>query len=133
MDKEENLVTLVRKSWYHDFSSKVPDENVERFPLSSVSSVCFNPNTGIEIIRDDGSCTLFHAEKNTRRVMKKLQKEITTFLHPDRLEKLDTPSYLEFFCPDLFTDVYENESDTGTSITESEMSFDFDRSLKIIL
>lgn len=67
LDREENLATLVYRSWYHGFSMKVPEENVKRFPLNCISSVVVNPESGIDIFRNDGSCITIASEDKCNR------------------------------------------------------------------
>ncbi|KAK6632682.1 hypothetical protein RUM43_013452 [Polyplax serrata] len=96
MDREENLGTLINRKWYHVFSIRVPEENVQRFPLSSITSVVVTSDHTIDIKRRNGSSTQIMSEGNNYRLLKALRKEISVFLSLERLENLkdsDTTFY----------------------------------------
>ncbi|KAK6630890.1 hypothetical protein RUM44_003060 [Polyplax serrata] len=109
MDREENLGTLINRKWYHVFSIRVPEENVQRFPLSSITSVVVTSDHTIDIKRRNGSSTQIMSEGNNYslvkvldcddlnfRLLKALRKEISVFLSLERIENLkdsDTTFY----------------------------------------
>lgn len=68
MDREENLGTMINRNWYHVFSIRVPEENVQRFPLSAISSVIVTSAFTIDIKRRDGSNTQIKSESTNLRL-----------------------------------------------------------------